>query len=295
MQLQMTNETISYMNVLGAKITEDVVRGLSTTYKFSFEEAMRGLKVEIKEKKETKKKGSSIPLPFCGIICETDCQAVRLNHGLYTQCTNDIMKTIDGHSVCSTCANQILKNTNNMSVYGYISERLEKGNKYRDPKGKAPTNYGNVMEKLNISQNTAEREAANQGLTIPEEQFIVKKAARGRPKKDTTANDTSSEEDAPKEKKRGRPKKEKHIVTAPGDELIKELVENAGEITSEEEPEDLGTEENSETNVEVEKIVIKGKEYLISTENTLYDTEDWHEIGQYNRETGKIDIVDESE
>ena len=153
MQVQMTNEATSYMKVLGAKITEDVVRELSTAYKFSFEEAMERLNVEVKEKKEkkeSKKKGSSIPLPFCGVICKTNCQTIRLNHGLYTQCTNDIVETINGQGVCATCEKQIKKTTNTMPVYGYISDRLTKGIKYRDPKGKAPINYGNVMEKLNI-------------------------------------------------------------------------------------------------------------------------------------------------
>ena len=153
MQVQMTNEATSYMKVLGAKITEDVVRELSTAYKFSFEEAMERLNVEVKEKKEKKeykKKGSSIPLPFCGVICKTNCQTIRLNHGLYTQCTNYIVETINGQGVCATCEKQIKKTTNTMPVYGYISDRLTKGIKYRDPKGKAPINYGNVMEKLNI-------------------------------------------------------------------------------------------------------------------------------------------------
>ena len=141
MQVELNNETYNYMKVFGAKITEDVVRGLSTTYKFSFEEAMKGLKVEVKEKKEkkeTKKKGSSIPLPFCGVISESDCQAIRLNHGLYTQCTNDIVETINGRGVCSTCEKQIQKNTNKLPTYGYITERVEKGATFRDPKGKSP-------------------------------------------------------------------------------------------------------------------------------------------------------------
>ena len=294
----MSNEMANYMKKLGSKITMEVVEKLSTKYQFSYEEALKDMRIDVKETAKGEKrreKKSSIPLPFCGVICAKSCQTIRLNHGLYTQCTNEQSETVKGHSVCSTCAKQIEKNSNKMPTYGYISERVEKGNKYRDPKGKAPINYGNVMEKLKISRNTAEREAANLGLEIPEEQFIVKKAARGRPKKDATANDTSSEEDTPKEKKRGRPKKEKQVVTATGDELIKELVENSANVPSDEEPDELDVDDQSEANVEVEKIVIKGKEYLISKDNTLYDTEDWHEIGQYNRETGKIEQGDDSE
>jgi hypothetical protein len=287
------------MKVFGAKITEDVVRGLSTTYKFSFEEAMKGLKVEVKEKKEkkeTKKKGSSIPLPFCGVISESDCQAIRLNHGLYTQCTNDIVETINGRGLCSTCEKQIQKNTNKLPTYGYITERVEKGATFRDPKGKSPVNYGNIMEKLNISRNTAEREAANQGLTIPEKQFEVKKAQRGRPKKDATAADTSgSEDNAPKvEKKRGRPKKERKIVSAMGDDLINGLSDEVNSMVAEKADSDVDNEEeeSSAENIEevgVVEVSISGKKYWLSEDDKVYDKEDWREIGKLNKKTQEIE------
>ena len=69
------------------------------------------------------------------------------------------------------------------------------------------------MDKLKITRNEAEREAANQGLTIPENEFTVKKSHRGRPKKTTIANDTSGSDDdnesvkksEPPKKERGRP------------------------------------------------------------------------------------------
>ena len=311
------------LDVLGMKMRRLDVRILSKKYGFDIEEAEEHLKLHVKiivkseEKDVTKKKKSSIPLPFCGKVCEDNCEAIRLNHGLYTQCTNDKMTTINGHSVCSTCEKQIEKNSNNMPTYGYISERVEKGKEFRDPKGKAAVNYGNLMEKLNISRNEAEREAANQGVTIPEDQFEVKVVKRGRPKKDTTAVDTSgSEEEAPKsEKKRGRPKKEKVVVTSVGNSMIKELVKEAntvvvGEaaepalmmhaepavvgvpvIEAEEPPaNDDGDEQ------EVEKFSFKGKEYLKSTsDNTLYDVDNWEEIGVWNPETNTIDTVESDE
>ena len=303
----------SSLNVLGVKMGGEIVRMLSKKYGFDRDEALKHLNlkeniVKSVEKDVTKKKKSSIPLPFCGKVCEDNCEAIRLNHNLYTQCTNDKMTTINGHSVCSTCEKQIEKNSNNMPTYGYISERVEKGKEFRDPKGKAPVNYGNLMEKLNISRNEAEREAANQGVTIPEDQFEVKVVKRGRPKKDTTAIDTSgSEEEAPKsEKKRGRPKKEKVVVTSVGNSMIKELVKEANtvELKTEEpvaavEPakaEEPSANDHDGDEQEVEKFSFKGKEYLKSTsDNTLYDVDSWEEVGVWNPETNSIDAVESDE
>ena len=222
----MSTECGRNMKRMVEKIGEHIVRELSNKYNFPQEEAMDHL--DLRSKKETKKKQSGVAIPFCGKMNEDNCEAIRLNHGLYTQCTNSKCKLNKGHGVCETCNKQISKNSNNLPTYGYISERLEKGSNYRDPKGKEPVNYGNVMEKLKINRNDAEREAANQGVTISEDQFEVKKAQRGRPKKETTAADTSgSEEEMPKsEKKRGRPKKEKEIVSTTGDEMIKELLKS---------------------------------------------------------------------
>ena len=223
---------------LGIKMGEHIVRELSKRYGFSSVDALEYLNLSsnietVERKKEIKK--TSIPLPFCGKICTKNCEAIRLNHGLYTQCTNAKTVTSGSHNVCVTCEKQIDKNSNKMPTYGYISERVEKGVNFRDPKGKAPVNYGNIMEKLNITRNDAEREAANQGLIIPDDQFEVKRARRGRPKKDSTAVDTSgSEEEAPKsEKKRGRPKKNKEVVGAVGDDLIKDLLKTVKGLSEE--------------------------------------------------------------
>lgn len=300
----MSNECGRNMTRMVEKIGEHIVRELSNKYNFSAEEAMKYL--DLTSKRETKKKQSGVAIPFCGKINEDNCNAIRLNHGLYTQCTNSKCKLNNGHSVCETCDKQISKNSNNLPTYGYISERLEKGSKYRDPKGKEPLNYGNVMEKLKITRNEAEREAANQGVTISEYQFEVKKAQRGRPKKDTTATDTSgSEEEMPKsEKKRGRPKKEKEIVSTTGDEMIKELMKsvNTKDDEKEDEKEETKDDEKEETkedddeeSTEVEKFTFNGKEYLKSNDNTVYDVDSWEEIGMWNSETNKIDVVESSD
>ena len=220
---------------------ERIVESLSSRYGFSKREAMKELemvsvKVEVKKEKVKRSEKSKIPLPFCGEIQENNCEGIRLNHGLYTQCTNlHDNKDKNGHKLCGTCYKQTEKNSNGEPTYGYISDRMEKGDTFRDPKGKVPVLYGNIMEKLLISREDAEKEAAHQGLTIPEEQFQVKKAQRGRPKKDTMAVDTSGSEastepvsEDEQKKPRGRPKKDKKVVASVGEELIKNLVKDSG-------------------------------------------------------------------
>ena len=223
--------------------TTRAVEFLANKYEFDYDEALRSLELEnttvkrsVKPQAAKKQKIEktdknirnipSIPLPFCGVICDDWCKGIRLNHSLFTQCT---MLPADGE-FCKTCQKQADKN-DGVPTYGHIRDRFEKGNDFRDPKGKPVVFYGNVMEKLNISKEAATEEAAKFGWEIPEELFEVKKAQRGRPKKDTSASDTDSENGEVKEKKpRGRPKKDKKVVSASvGDDLIANLVAKANE------------------------------------------------------------------
>ena len=107
------NSTIEMTRVLekqlGAVIggfTAEAVRALAQEYSFDATEAIGKLgrdsvtmkmakgkkakgKKEPKAKTEPKQKREtpSIPIPFCGEVNEEWCQGIRLNHGLYTQCT----------------------------------------------------------------------------------------------------------------------------------------------------------------------------------------------------------------
>ena len=163
----------------------------------------------------------SIPLPFCGMVKEDWCCGLRLNHGLYSQCT---MPKGNDTDFCKTCIKQVEKNENNKPNYGVIQDRMSVGPmEFRDPKGKGVICYGNVMAKLKITKETAIAEAAKFGLVIAEEQFEERKTTRGRPKKDASASDSDSDDS---EKKRGRPtKKTKKVVAAAvGEDLIASLV-----------------------------------------------------------------------
>jgi len=235
---------------LGAVIggfTAEAVRALAQEYSFDASEAIGKLgldSVTIKApagKKATKTRAAptaavpkekrvlpSIPLPFCGDIDDTWCQGIRLNHGLYTQCT---MEQVEG-DLCKTCHKQCSKEGNNgQPTYGRITTRsVGEALEFRDPKGKQVSAFGNVMAKLSITREAAVEEAAKFGWTIPEEQFEVRQATRGRPKKDASASDTDEEAPAKKVAKRGRPKKDKKVVAAAvGDDLIASLVAAAND------------------------------------------------------------------
>ena len=51
-------------------------------------------------------------MPFTGVICSSNCNAIRVNHGLYTQCINEYKIEKNGYNVCKTCVKQIEKNSN---------------------------------------------------------------------------------------------------------------------------------------------------------------------------------------
>jgi hypothetical protein len=164
-------------------------------------------------------------IPFCGSKISGRCSGIKLNYGLYSQCMNEIS---DSDVYCKTCSKQGVKSGTGKPTYGDISERINKGKEWRDKKGKEAVRYANVMDKLEISREQAEKEASRFGLTIPEIEFEMKEVKRGRPKKSVEVSDTESEISV-EPKKRGRPRKEKQVVSSlsPGDDLIAGLIKSA--------------------------------------------------------------------
>ena len=222
----------------------EVIKILSAKYGFSESEALSYVETasgegEVGLSKKVGEMKPTLVLPYCGVKRSGCCIGLRLNHGLFTQCVN-----VGGESgYCKTCSKQVSRN--GQPTYGTIDDRVKCGlMEYRAPSGKQVVPYANVMSKLGISREEAEEEARRLGLNIPEEQFVVRKASRGRPKKAIMTNDTDSEAGTPK--KRGRPKKEKKVVaTATGDDLIAQLVAEA-ELES-------GSDSDGETNTPAEK------------------------------------------
>ena len=291
-----------------SKMLLEVVSEISVKYGLDISEVKKeiGLEVEMRVLKE-KEKEKKIMLPFCGRIDEERCQAIKINYGLYTQCENNIFQK----NFCKTCHKQSEKNSNGKPNYGTIDERLNKN--YKDKNGKEPIKYSKFMEKMNITREMAEKEAEEQGLIIPEEEFEIKKSTRGRPKKSISTTDTSDEESIAEPKKRGRPPKEKKVIENGnvGDDLIKNLIEEANKS----EPKKTATpppkeptpppkaatpepENDDDTDDEEETVVVpftfKGVKYLKAADNTIYDINTHEEVGVWDEEKQEI-VPDDDE
>jgi len=174
------------------------------------------------QKTKTKHKNKpSIPLPFYGHIVESWCKGVRKNHGLYTQCTN---KPAVNCQYCSVCSKQANNNASKKPNCGDIFIRQQQWTEqltYQPDGMKREIPYGNLMEKLNISLEKANKECRLLGWEdIPNCHLEVRKAKRGRPKTKIAVD--SDDEKTPK--KRGRPKKIKKGEPT-DDELIAYLLE----------------------------------------------------------------------
>jgi chemotaxis protein histidine kinase CheA len=213
----------------------NAVTMLSEKFEFDVNEAIAYLEAEkvLKPKKSSKKVKIEKPnmlLPFVNVI-DGLCGAVSFDGGLYTQC-----KRVAKEKYCTTCAKQAGEGK---PKYGDISDRVEQGDEWRSPDGKAPVLYGKVMQKKGLLKEEAIAEAAKFGWVIPEEQFEVSK-----PKKE--AKKTGG--------KRGRPSKEKAVETGKsGDDLIAQLVLQAQQETDEnliqEDPEKEAVKEEKKSKV----------------------------------------------
>ena len=239
-------------------------------------------------------------LPWCGEVVEGNCACLKLNGGLHTQC----VKRAEVGEYCKSCKLSVDRNGGS-SVYGTVSDRLKCGVlDYVDPKGRLTLPYANVMKKLNISRSVAEAEAIRVGWSIPECHFEERVGKRGRPKKEV------GESEKVEKKKRGRPRKEKEVVSNDvGEELIASLMREQVEGVVEagvladgvmaadvmEEEEEGVVEEEEEEETKVVKFDIDGKMYLKSEDNMLFDMESHDAIGLWNEENKCIDVVEEEE
>ena len=283
---------------------EKIMKEISKKYGIELNELLKMIKIEVKEVEEMERKTlSKIPMPFTGVMCVGNCNAIRLNHGLYTQCTNEHSISKNGYDVCKTCVKQIEKNSNVKPTYGYIQDRIELGDDFKDPKGKSPVAYGNIMAKLNISRKDVEEEAERLGLKLNEKIFEVKKSQRGRPKKSIDVVDTESESGEPEKRPRGRPKKEKKTVTEDSKDILKNLIAEVVPPSPEEkkvdeakdkkemevkDESDKEEDESDEEGLAVREFTHKGIKYLKAEDNTLYDVNTHEEIGMWDPKAKKV-------
>ena len=268
--------------------TADAVGKLANMYEFSLDEALR--KLSIGDAARPRKKAMvssaallhagispSIPLPFCGTVVPGWCKGVRYNRGLFTQCSN-----VPGRSsapLCSTCA----KVSTRPVSCGDISDRADAD--WRDRRGRKPVKYSVVAAKLGISRLNATEEAAKFGWVIPDSEFAEPGAPR-----------------------RGRPPKEKPIVSSIGNSLLDDLVAGARALTINPPAETkaelmhrlFGSDSDSDTesgtrpddepeeSFSVVPIFIKGTEYLhCSATSLVYDLHTQTQVGTLSPE-GKL-------
>jgi len=197
----------------------EVVVAIAAEEGFDAEKALSSVGLPEPSCATRKQKTKGVLLPWCGVVDESSCQGVRVNHGLYTQCKNE--KSHEG-SYCKTCGSGDPK-------YGDISERSSEDFACASK----VVRYSTVMAKLGISRGEAEDAAKAAGVEIAEAEFEeVSKGQRGRPRK-LTDTSSSSDSDGGEPKKRGRPRKQKGVVArSSGDDLIASLMANAAETSN---------------------------------------------------------------
>jgi hypothetical protein len=231
---------------------------------------------------------NGVILPWCGEVIEGNCVCLKLNSGLHTQCR----KRRDGiGEYCNSCSVSVRKN-GGVVVYGTVSDRLSCGiEEYKDNRGKKAVSYMSIMRKLNISRLDAEREAGKLGWVIPECHF--EEIKRGRPKKAVKVDEKV--EECSEKKKRGRPRKEKEVVSnRVGEDLIASLLTE--QVNTKEEVviiKDVEKEEEEEEETKVIKVELCGKMYLRTEGNMLYDCDSHDAVGMWNEEKKSIDELEE--
>ena len=245
------------LSVSVSELVKEVLRECGGKYGFDWEEAYKGLSVELlgvndkKNVKKSDKKGekkvekSDIMLPFCGDKKEGCCAALKLNGGLYTQCEG---KTEVDY--CDKCMKQMQKLGAEYPEYGRVEDRMKAGlYEYEDKKGRKPTHYRKIMEKKNWSREMVEEAASKAGMVVPEMHFAERQeeTKRGRPK---------VQKDKPEGKgKRGRPAKTTTIMEAKdaSEDTFNMLVRNTQEEKEEKLVEEVAVEAVKEAVVEAVK------------------------------------------
>ena len=241
-----------------------------------------------------------MPMPFVGVMEEGCCHGLKRNHGLLTQCKNELKK---GGVYCVGCLKEVEKNSSGKPNNGSIEDRMAAyslGKEYRDPKGNTPIAYKKVMEKLKLREEDVKREAKLKNIELPLDIFTTPASKRGRPKKSETIRQGSSEP-----KRRGRPKKTgKPLEVSTTEDLFASLISEAKaksptteskvkEPVVEKPP--VQEEKTEAEEVKVKKFEFKGRMYYRTVDNVLYDPKTQDCVGVFNEERQEIEDVEEDE
>jgi len=255
--IMVSEQLNSQMVMASLDVTTRAVCWCAEKYGFDAKEALQHLnlrEISLERKQPARKKQevtplkSQIPLPYSGHDFGNEyCRALRKNAGLYTQCTST---RPDGKDYCNGCQKLSEKSADGIPEYGTIAQRMSVGIlEYVDPSGKKPVAYGIIMNKLNLTQEQVNEEAAKLNIVVDMCHFEpVTAAKRGRrSQKEKVVKPNSGV--------KGRPKKAKTTVQLEEqvDDLFASIV---AEVASESEDEsDL-----EELEVSQEELVITQKE-----------------------------------
>lgn len=222
---------------------------------------------------------SAIIFPYIGIKWNSCCDAIKENYGIYSQCLNEGKNKIIHEKygelyLCNSCIKSAI---NNEPKFGFIQERLEKGNMYITKKQKRPLNYSTVMiSKLNIEKQVIIEELNKKGIKISfdEEKDIIELT-------DKWHSNNKLKLGISKDlliKKRGRPRKVNAITNT---------VVNRNDIPDI--PDTLETTHNPTINIDEWICPLNGVKFLRDfNTNKLYDIQDGSKIGMWDNIYSKI-------
>jgi hypothetical protein len=211
-------------------------------------EAVKAAKQAEKEAAPVVAKEQRIPVPWCGHRIEGRCEALRVYHGLFAQCTSDATEI---SAFCASCEKS-------NAPFGTCAMRSACGLfDYTDPKGKKCVRLANIVDKFGVEGGLEAfiAEAAKHDIAIPAEHLEKEVKQRGRPKSASpraskvATSDSGSETETDDEehqqkrkqvtkvaaseapKKRGRPAKNPKSDLTPSDEVIQDLVASAAAMS----------------------------------------------------------------
>ncbi|MDG1949873.1 MAG: hypothetical protein P8J32_03575, partial [bacterium] len=210
--------------------TMSVIDKLAGKYGFDKEEAAEFININSISVKVGKSKRvvPSFLLPWCGKICSDNCQAIKKNRGLMTQCSA-LPKA--GSTFCGPCEKSIDPQIGTPPL-GIIADRLAPD--WTDPNGKKPVKFAKVMASIKIGDvpvtiEQVKEEAAKFDMVIAESEFVLDKPVR-KMKKEKDVSSSDDDSGSGSDKKRGRPKKVKPMssgASSSGDDLIASLLDEA--------------------------------------------------------------------
>jgi hypothetical protein len=117
---------------------------------------------------------AKVPLPWNGEANSKACQGLRVNHDLFTQCTN---APIADQTFCKTCQSTADKNERNpgQPLYGTVRDRLAcKPMEYTvtvNGKEKNVAPYAKIVSKLGLEEIVVRAIAEAHNVALPEDSF----------------------------------------------------------------------------------------------------------------------------